>query len=187
MAGIAELTLAQAREKMAAKGEALNKVFEEAKTSDGSIDFNKVTVLGADVKGSIAVAEKVKQMNAELTELGEHADKLAEAEKALTDHQGRQKARGGFRLPGLGGNGGFGEPENKGQFQIKSIGELIAESKTYKDWGGAGGIDLTFDDVWLSDLLVKAQLGDTLAAKALMTTSAGYARRLSACPASWTP
>ena len=139
MAGIAELTLAQAREKMAAKGEALNKVFEEAKASDGSIDFNKVTVLGADVKGSIAVAEKVKQMNAELNELGEHADTLAAAEKALTQNQERQKARGGFRLPGLGGNGS--EPENKGQFQIKSIGELIAESKTYKDWGGAGGID----------------------------------------------
>jgi hypothetical protein len=34
-----------------------------------------VTVLGADVKGSIAVAEKVNQMNAELNELGEHVQR----------------------------------------------------------------------------------------------------------------
>jgi HK97 family phage major capsid protein len=169
MSDIKELTLKQTREKMAVRQDELGKVFEEAKTTDG-YDFNKVTVLGADVKGSIAVAEKVKQMNDELNALGEHADTLAEAEKAAAEHGVRQKARGGFRLPGLSDG-----PENKGQFQIKSLGELITESKTFKDWHGGGGIDLTLDDVWLSDLLVKAQMGDTLSAKALMTTAAGFA------------
>ena len=169
MSDIKELTLKQAREKMAARQDELGKVFDEAKTSDG-YDFNKVTVLGGDVKGSIAVAEKVKAMNDELNELGAHADTLAEAEKAAAEHGARQKARSGFRMPGLGDG-----PENKGQFQIKSLGELITESKRYKDWGGAGGIDLAFDDVWLSDLLIKAQLGDTLSVKTLMQTSAGYA------------
>lgn len=170
MSDIKELTLKQVREKMAAKDIELHKVFDEAKQSDGSVDFTKVTCLGADVKGSIAVAEKVKQMNDELNELGEHADRLAEAEKAMTQHEQRRKARGGFLLPGHSDG-----PENKGQFQIKSLGELITESKTFKDWHGGGGIDLTFDDVWLSQLLVKAQMGDTLSAKALMTTSAGFA------------
>jgi len=171
MSDIKELTLKQAREKMAAKDQELHKVFEEAKTSDGSYDFNKVTVLGADVKGSVAVAEKVKQMNDELNELGEHADRMLEAEKAAAEHQARQKASSRFRLPGLSDG-----PDNKGQFQIKSLGELITQSKKYKDWGGsAGGIDLSFDDVWLTDLLIKAQMGDTLSGKALMTTSAGYA------------
>ncbi|MFX9135224.1 hypothetical protein ABTN61_19520, partial [Acinetobacter baumannii] len=88
--GIENLTLKQAREKMQAKQDELGKVFEEAKTADG-YDFNKVTVLGADVKGSIAVAEKVKQMNDELNELGEHADRLAEAEKAALQLAERRK------------------------------------------------------------------------------------------------
>lgn len=170
---IENLTLKQAREAMASKQDVLGKVFEEAKTSDGGYDFNKVKSLGPELKGSIAIAERVNEMNAELNELGEHVDKLANAEKAALELQQRQKARSGFRLPGLGGEGD--RPENKGQFQIKSLGEMITESEAYKGWGGAGGIDLSFNDVWFSDLLVKAQLGDTLAAKALMTTSAGYA------------
>ncbi|MBY0393259.1 MAG: phage major capsid protein [Novosphingobium sp.] len=170
---IENLTLKQAREAMASKQDVLGKVFEEAKTNDGGYDFNKVKSLGTELKGSIAIAERINEMNAELNELGEHVDKLANAEKAALELQQRQKARSGFRLPGLSSEGD--RPENKGQFQIKSIGELITESQTFKNWGGAGGIDLTFDDVWLSDLLMKAQLGDTLAAKTLMTTSAGYA------------
>jgi hypothetical protein len=46
-----------------AKQDELGKVFEEALVTGDSgekqYDFNKVTCLGADVKGSIAVAEKV--------------------------------------------------------------------------------------------------------------------------------
>lgn len=170
MIDIENLTLKQTREKMAAKQDELGKVFEEAKTSDG-YDFNKVKCLGADVKGSSAVAEKVKQMNAELNELGEHADKLSEAEKAAMQHQARSKARGGFQLPGLGG----GEPENRGQFEAKGFGDLLRESKALAEWSGNGGINLSFDDVLFSELMAKAAMGDTWAAKAVMTTSAGYA------------
>jgi hypothetical protein len=112
---------------MAAKQDELGKVFEEAKTADG-YDFNKVTCLGGDVKGSIAVAEKVKSMNDELNELGEHADTLAEAEKAATQHGIREKAQRGFTLPGLT------SPRNEDQFRIKSLGELMGESKALVDW-----------------------------------------------------
>lgn len=167
---IEELTLKQTRDAMTAKQDELGKVFEEAKTSDG-YDFNKVKCLGADVRGSVAVAEKVKQMNDELNELGVHADRLSEAEKAALQVEARKNARSGFRLPGLGG----GEPENRGQFQIKGLGDLLAESKAYADWSRNGGLDLSWDDVLFSDLMVKAQLGDTLAAKAVMSTSSGYA------------
>jgi HK97 family phage major capsid protein len=170
MSDIENLTLKQTREKMAAKQDELGKVFEEAKSADG-YDFNKVTCLGAGVKGSIAVAEQVKAMNDELNSLGEHADKLAEAERAAMQHQARSKARGGFQLPGLGG----GEPANQGQFQIKGLGNLLAESKALADWNGSGGLDISFDDVLFSELCAKAALGDTMAAKAVMTTSAGYA------------
>lgn len=170
MSDIENLTLKQTREKMAAKQDELGKVFEEAKSADG-YDFNKVTCLGANVKGSIAVAEKVKAMNDELNELGEHADKLAEAEKAAMQHTARSKARSGFQLPGLGG----GEPANREQFQAKGFGDLLAESKALAEWSGNGGIDLSFDDVLFSELMAKAAMGDTWAAKAVMTTSAGYA------------
>lgn len=168
---IAELTLKQAREAMAAKQDELGKVFDEAKSADG-YDFNKVKCLGSDVKGSIAVAEKVKQMNDELNELGEHADKLADAEKAALEHQGREKARRSFTLPNAGG------PRNEEQFRIKSLGELMGECKQLSDWcasGHVGQLDLGFEKAWLSELLAKAAMGDTLGVKTLMSTSAGYA------------
>ncbi|WP_225205377.1 phage major capsid protein [Novosphingobium huizhouense] len=174
MDGIEGLTLKQTREKMAARQDALGKVFEEAKSDDG-YDFNKVKCLGADVKGSIAVAEKVKAMNDELNALGEHADKLDEAEKAAMQHQAREKARSGFRLPGLGSGFGDQRPENRGQFQVKGLGELLAECKQLENWSGSGGLDLTFEDAWASDLMVKALTGQTFGEKTVMTTSAGYA------------
>jgi HK97 family phage major capsid protein len=170
MSDIKNLTLKQTREKMTARQDELGKVFEEAKTADG-YDFNKVKCLGADVVGSVAVAEKVKAMNDELNALGEHADTLAEAEKAAMQHTARSKARGGFQLPGLGG----GQPENRGQFQIKGLGDLISESKALADWNGKGTVDLNFDDVLFSELCAKAALGDTMAAKAVMSTGSGFA------------
>lgn len=170
MSDIKNLTLKQTREKMTARQDELGKVFEEAKTADG-YDFNKVKCLGADVVGSIAVAEKVKAMNDELNALGEHADTLAEVEKAAMQHTARSKARGGFQLPGLGGD----LPENRGQFQIKGLGDLISESKALADWNGKGTVDLNFDDVLFSELCAKAALGDTMAAKAVMSTGSGFA------------
>jgi hypothetical protein len=84
-------------------------------------DFNKVTVLGADVKGSIAVAEKVNQMNAELNELGEHVQRLDAAEKAAAEHAARNAPQRGFRLPGGKGDG-RGERKD-----MKSLGDMLAE------------------------------------------------------------
>jgi HK97 family phage major capsid protein len=162
-------TLTQVREKLAAKQDELGKVFTEAKTDDGQYDFNKVTVLGKDVKGSIAVAEKVKAMNAEVDELAKEAETLEAAEKAAGAHADREKVRGHVIQPGQ--KGGRERP------QIKSLGELLAEEKAYEDWlkrGMQGGLDLGFD-VYPSDLLAKAMAFETLGSKALMTTSAGFA------------
>ncbi len=168
---VKDLTLTQAREKLAAKQDELGKVFAEAKT-DGGYDFNKVVCLGADVKGSIAVAEKVKQMNAELNELGEHCDTLDAAEKAAREHGDREKAQRGFPLPGAGGSKGDAPGA------IKSIGQMVEESKGYQAWLGKGapeGVTLTFDEMWPSDMLAKGMAFATIGAKALMTTGAGYA------------
>ena len=168
---VKNLTLKQAREKLGSKQDELGKVFDEAKTDDGQYDFNKVTVLGADVKGSIAVAEKVKQMNAELDELAQHAEVLEEAEKAAAQHQAREKTVNRFPMGG-------GSKGDAGAMQIKSLGELIAGEKAYLDFakrGSAGGIDLSFPDLLLSDMLAKGAQFETVGSKTLMTTAAGYA------------
>lgn len=163
-------TLVEVREKLAAKQEALGKVFEEAKTSDGKYDFNKVTVLGKDVKGSIAVAEKVKQMDSELNELAEQAETLEAAEQAEKNMKDREKVRGHVLQPGNKGN--------REAPRVKSLGELIAEEKAYQDWarsGGGGGITFNYPDVLPSELMAKGMAFDTLQSKTLMSRSAGFA------------
>lgn len=173
---VAELNLKQTREKMASKQDELGKVFAEALVSGDSgekqYDFNRVTCLGTGVKGSAAVAKRVQEMNAELNELGEHADTLDAAEKAAAEHESREKARPRFPMPGSKGVDG------SRQFKIKSLGELVSEEKAYQDWaakGAANGISFSYDDVWASDMLAKGALYETLGSKALMMTTAGFA------------
>ncbi len=169
---IAELNLTQARDKMQAKQADLGKVFAEAKTDDGQYDLNRVSCLGAEVKGSIAVAEKIKQMNAELNELGAHIYTLSAVEQVASQHAEREKARGRMPLPGQGG-----QKDNERR-AAQSLGALLAGSKQFQDYaarGAAGGIDLSFQDLWLTDMLAKGAQFDTVGIKTLMTTSAGYA------------
>ncbi|MGQ3101025.1 MAG: phage major capsid protein [Sphingopyxis solisilvae] len=158
------------RDELAARQETLGKVFAEAKTSEG-YDFSKVTCLGADVKGSIAVAEKVKALNAEADSLAQEAETLEAAEQAAKSQADREKGRRGFPFPGAKDN-------PQGGRQIKSLGELVAEAKNYQDWaekGAAGGINLNFDDLYLSDVLASSGAFETVGAKTLMTTAAGFA------------
>lgn len=173
---VKDLTLKQARDKLATRQEELGKVFEEAQVSTDSgekqYDFGKVTCLGADVKGSIAVAEKVKAMNAELNELAEHAETLESAEKAAAEHADREKAVNRPRLPG--GKGGDGLDMGNS----KSLGELVSLEKAYRAWakgGAGGGVTLNFDDLWPSDMLAKGAAYPTIGAKTLMATTAGWA------------
>lgn len=172
---VKSLNLKQTREKLASRQDELGKVFAEAKTDDG-YDFNKVTCLG-EVKGSSAVAAHVKSANAELNELAEHAETLEAAEQAAKDQAGREKARRNWALPG-GGEGSRGDKGDGRSRAIKSIGEMVAEAKSYKDWasgGAGGGITLNFDDVYLSDLLASSGAYETVGMKTLMTTTAGFA------------
>lgn len=168
-----DLTLKQAREKLAAKQVELGKVFEQAKVTgdsgEGGYDFARVTCLGADVKGSIAVAEKVKAMNAELNELAVHAETLEGAEKAASQHAERERAVNRPPMPGAKGDR---------RAEIKSLGERVAGEKAYQSWaaqGAAGGISFSYPDAWPSDILAKGAAFDTLGSKTLMQTSAGYA------------
>lgn len=168
-------TLDEVREKLAAKQDELRTVFDEAEvTTDSgqkSYDFGRVKCLGDTVRGSIAVAEKVKQMDDELNELGEKADKLEAAERAAKGLAEREKVRG--RPPMPGGRGNHPSVADR----MKSLGEMVAEEKAYADWikrGTPGGIDFSYD-VLPSDVLAKAMQVETLMTKALMSTGAGFA------------
>lgn len=170
---VRDLTAGQAREKLGVKQGELGKIFDEAKNGEGQYDFNKVTCLGADVKGSIAVAEKVKALTSEADELAEHAEKLEAAEQAAVKHADREKGRRNFALPG-------GDRGTKGgeRGRTKSLGELVAEEKSFQDWatkGAAGGIGFSYDEMWPSDMLAKGSVFDTLGTKTLFERGAGYA------------
>ena len=169
---IKDLTLKQAQENMAAKQDALGAVFAEAKTDSGDLDFRQVKCLGDEVKGdSIAVAERVKAMNAELDELGSYVETLTAAEKAAYDHDLRSKGRPGFIHPGAGGR-----PANEQQF--KSVGQHIIEAKNFKDWmangKGDAGASINIEGMLPSDFLAKAAMFETMGRKALMSTTAGF-------------
>ncbi|MBA5777468.1 phage major capsid protein [Stappia sp. F7233] len=167
-------TLKEVREKLAAKQTELHKVFEEAEvTTDSgqkSYDFNKVTCLGKDVKGSIAVAEKVKAMDDELNDLASQAEKLETAEKAASALADREKVRGRLPIPGA--------KDEQARSRVKSLGELVAAEKAYAEWvkhGTPNGINFSYEDLLPSDMLAKGAVFETLGSKALLETGAGFA------------
>lgn len=163
-------TAKELREKLGAKQDELGKVFSEAKTDDGSLDFNNVKCLGNEVKGSVAVAEKVGQMNAELEDIAKQAEAIESAEKAASDHDAREKDVRRPQQP-------TGAKEARRE-RAKSLGELVLSEKEYREWaesGAPGGRSFQFRDVAPSDILAKGAQFDTLQSKALFETSAGWA------------
>jgi HK97 family phage major capsid protein len=180
---IAALDLKKADEVLVERQTELGKIFEEAKSDDGRYDFNQVKSL-TGVKGSVAVAEYVAQVNAELDAVGEARDVLISAEKAATQHASRSKARRDFMLPGGGSAEGKGNYASEGD-RFKSLGDLVAESKSFKDWSGRGapdGITISLDDMLPSDMLSQAGYSTTIGQKALFSLTAGYASRAERLP-----
>lgn len=177
MSGIKTLTLDQAQDKLATVQEKMGTVLTQAKTDDGKKDFNKVTFFGTEVKGSIAVAEKFNQLDAEANELGEHIDTLLASEKAASNYEAREKGVRGFQHPGAGDQGRAGGlPANEAQF--KAIGAQAIETKAFQGWLKAGcvdGITLQFEKALASDFLARGSRPDTIGNKALMSTTAGFA------------
>jgi HK97 family phage major capsid protein len=176
MSDIKNLSLKQAQEKLASIQDDMGKVLQEASIDGGQKDFSKVTFFGSDVKGSVAVAEKFRQLDAEANELGEHIDTLLGAEKAAQNYEAREKGARNFPLPGAGGQGDL--PANQGQF--KSLGAQAIETKQFKDWIDAGcpsgqGVDVKFENALASDFIAAGSAGNTIGSKALMSTTAGFA------------
>ena len=162
-------TSIQLREKLAARQDELGKVFAEARDADGKLDYNLVKCLGDEVKGSVDVAEKVRQMDLEMNDIAKEAETIEQADQAAEAHAKREKAgpRPAHAAPGSGG---------AGPIIFKTLAEQIAEKPEFKAWqdqGANGGVTLKFPDMLGSDFLAGNGI-ITLRRKTLMQTSAGY-------------
>ena len=148
-------TLKELREKLTQQEEALVKVFDEAKTDDGELDFTKVVCLGDDVKGnSVAVAEKVRTMNDEITETAKQIEALDGAGKAHEAHLARQEPQRTVPHPGAPGGGE----------QPKTLGEQIIKHPVFKEWlSGDKGSTMIIPEFGIREL------------KVLFQTTAGWA------------
>jgi HK97 family phage major capsid protein len=137
--------------KLETKSAALAAVFAEA---GETIDLTQVKSLSGD---SMAKAEEIRKMNAELDDLGKQRDEL----------MGVQKAAERIRTAGVaaeregaerGSEPDSGRTMYEQQRQQKSIGQLFAESKAYKGRTGGVGPESKLD----------------IELKTLMSTSAGW-------------
>ncbi len=158
--------LKEARDLYQDRREKLAKVFDEAKSKDddgkGVTDFRLVKCL--DIKDgdgkSIAVAEKVAEMNDEMNECYDNVVKLELAEKAADNLKGQDAQRKPIT-----------HPESKGGddnvLEFKSPGQQLVESDIYKNEWAKGNTSraIQIEDYGLSDYQQKT----------LFQTSAGWA------------
>jgi len=174
---ISKLTIAQADDAMKSQGEKLAAIFEAAKSSDGTCDLSKVSGPNKQFKTTAEAHETIRQIDQELIDIGSHLTSLVELKNIESAHQERSKARRNFALPGGDAFGGKGNYENA-QERFKSLGEMVTQAKAFEDWtksGAAGGIALNFENAMPTDLLSHGASFNTIGAKALMTTAAGFA------------
>jgi HK97 family phage major capsid protein len=129
--------LIEKRKELDEKSKLLAKVFEEAKAEDGKLDFMKVKCLGADMT-SIKVAEKVGQMNNELTAIGKDVDTLEAAEQAEADLKARALKAGN-------GGGIRHDDPNKGKPEQKTFGQMFVESEAYKNRNSRAFAEIAMD------------------------------------------
>ena len=148
-------TLKETLELRTERETALAKVFEEAKSEDGNLDFTKVECLGDDVKGnSVAVAEKVRGMNDELTEIAKDIEVLEAGDAAHKSQVERMKAN--RTVPHAGSSKGGGERIER----PKSFGEQITEHKTFEDWlSGNKSNPIELPDVGIAEFKTTFQTG----------------------------
>lgn len=145
--------LIAAEDKLAAKQKSLRTIFDEA---GPDMDMSKVKSLTGDSADKV---KAIREMNAELNDLGEEVKGLREVEAAA------EAARKGLSGGSEGGDGARdGDPDDRRKggpvpAQRKSFGRLFVESKAFTEKKGSQGPVASIDyDV-----------------KALMTTSAGFA------------
>lgn len=169
----------QLREQLGAKHDELRPIWDEAQSAGGGIDFGQVKCLGAAFKDAGAVHAKFLELTAEAEDIAQKAETAEAAEKAGKAFSDRENQRNRPAFP-QGGAGKGNYPDERER--MKSLGEMIAESKAYQGWNRSGGLDLSFDEILPSELLAKAMTFNTFGAKTLMTTSTGFAPEVTRAP-----
>lgn len=140
--------LIEARQELDAKRDSLAAIFKEAGTD---LDMDKIKSIDGD---SAAKAQRIREMNTELTDLGVKVDGLAEVERAskALEVQGTHRSADDLPIHSDGAKKGA-------ERQTKSFGEMFVESVAYTEKKGAVGPTAVLD----------------VGFKTLMTTSAGWA------------
>lgn len=119
--------LKEASERLAAKQDALGKIFAEA---GPEVDLTKVTSLDGDTK---AKAEAIRALNDELSDLGQEVADLKAVEAAATAAEGRGKR---------GVESGAGAIQGGEEGGRKSFGELFTKSRAFTEKGEAAEIEI---------------------------------------------
>ena len=156
------MTLSELRKKRDEARKFLASIFTESlsKKEDGSkeYDFRTVTLLKDGIENlegtakSVKVAERVRELNAELDEFCKQCEDLEAAEKAGEAFEKREATLDRQPLPG--------SPEKKEQ---KTVGQLITEHDTFKKWmAGSKDGKIEIAEVGIDSL------------KTLFQTSAGW-------------
>lgn len=175
-------TLKEKRDELEHKQKALADIFDKAKAKgQGQYDFEALD--DSESKSFFGKAEDsksrvkvVQEKNDALNSLVDEVEELAKAESDF-DTLGQRMEKSAKKITHPTGE----EPKGEGKLALfKSLGELVADSVEYKEWGKRGGLDFKFEDMLASDALAMSAIFDTLQTKAaqfktLMTTTAGYA------------
>lgn len=127
--------LVEVRGKIAAKSDELAKIFAEANSGEGKYDFNKVKCLGADMT-SQKVAEKVGELNKELTDLGKEQDSY---EKAMQADADAKRRNAGAKASD------FRHADTSEKKEEKSLGQLFVESDAYAQRKNGYSAELPFE------------------------------------------
>lgn len=159
------MTLTELRKQRDDKRTFLATIFSESlvKADDGSkqYDFRKVTSLKDGIENlegkekSVKVAEKVRELNAELDTICKEVETLEAAEKAAGEFSDRENERKGMLHP----TGRERDPRK----ERKSIGQAVVEHEIFKKWC-SGSMDgkIVLKDAGLAEI------------KALFQTTAGW-------------
>lgn len=138
----AELTELQG--KLTSVQDRVARCFEEAAVErDGTTvhDFKRVKVYGEGLS-TVAIAEKVRADNAEMTDLGEQIETLKEAQGAYERLSQQTKA---MEHPTSGGDDPKHAPNDGGRQGYKSLGQRITDSPGWTDFAEATSAVLKAD------------------------------------------
>ncbi|MFH0882321.1 MAG: phage major capsid protein [bacterium] len=109
-----------------AKRDEQAKMFAEAKTDTGELDFTKVTCVPGTVQEKL---EKLRSLQNEMNDLGIAIERLAAAEKSYEEQKIREAKAAELERMTHPNTGDKGEPEKP---IIKSFGQLFIESDVWK-------------------------------------------------------